>query len=318
VVTPLFQLYRASLDAYPGFVEEVREVSGSAFEFRLCGHLVLAFDATEEELFARRLAHQRAADFPAELLAAEEARRLEPAIHPDVRCALHFPTHGLVDNRALTKGVLFAAAREGVQIRPYEAARALVVEGGRVGGVETSRARIAADVVVNAAGCWSSELTPWLRGTMMPAKGEILALRTWRRPVDHIVSVHGGHASISTRSDGRTLAHATHVNGVFDKDVRGSSLRYLLDVAERAVPGLADAPVHDAWAGLRPLSADGLPLIGADEHAGLFWATGHHGNGILSAPTTAEILVQLIHGEPAPVAVDAFTPRRLRPASIVA
>lgn len=315
VVTPLFQLYRQSLQSYPGFVAEVREVSGSAFEFRLCGHLVLAFDEAEEQLYSQRLAYQRAADFPAEMLSAEEARRLEPAIHPAVRCALRFPTHGLVDNRALAKGVAFAAVRAGVEIRPHEAARSLVLEGERIVGVETSREAIAADVVVNAAGCWSSELTPWLKGAMMPAKGEILAFRTWRHPVDHIVSVHGGHASISTRSDGRTLAHATHFNGVYDKEVRGSSIRYLLDVAERAVPGLSNAPVQDTWAGLRPLSADGLPLLGADQRTGLFWATGHHGNGILGTPVTAEVLVRLVHGEPPPVDVDPFTPRRFERSS---
>jgi glycine oxidase len=314
VASPLFQLYRASHAAYPGFVEEVRQSSGAAFEYRACGHLVLAFDDAEAELLTRRATYQHVADFPAELLTPEEARRLEPAINPALRCALRYPTHSLVDNRALGPALVRAAARAGARVRDHEGARALVVNGGRVVGVETSRSTIAADVVVNAAGCWSSELTPWLPGAVTAAKGEIIAFRTWRRPVDHIVSVNAGTASVSTRADGRTLAHATHFNGIFDKDVRGSSIRTLLGVADRAVPGLSEAPFHSAWAGLRPLSADGLPLLGADVHDGLIWASGHHGNGILATPITAQIIAALIHGEPPPVASEAFSPQRFAPA----
>jgi glycine oxidase len=312
IADPLFWLYRASHSAYPGFVEEVREASGSAFEYRSCGHLVLAFDDAQEAMLLRRAEYQRAVDFPAEILSPEEARRLEPALNPTLRCALRYPTHALVDNRAMSKALAFAAARAGVRLRPHEAARALVLDRDRVTGVETSRTTIGADLVVLAAGCWSSELTPWLTGTVTPAKGEIIAFQTWRRPVDHIVSVNAGTASVSTRSDGRSLAHATHFNGIYDKDVRGSSIRFLLDVAESAVPGLSDAPLLEAWAGLRPLSADGLPIIGPDAHPGLLWATGHHGNGILATPITAEIITRLVYREPAPVPIEWFSPQRFQ------
>jgi glycine oxidase len=315
-VTQLYQLYRASHAAYPAFVDEVRDATGSQVEFRQCGQLVLAFDEREEGLLRQRLEHQRRADFPAELLSPEEARRLEPAINPELRLALRFPTHGLVDNRTFARSMVAAALRTGVTVRANEAVLSLSLAGDRVTGVETSRSSISADVVVNAAGAWSSQLTPWLKGAMTAAKGEIIALRTERRPVDHIVSVNAGTASVSTRSDGRSLAHATHFDGIFDKDVRGSSVRYLLGVAERAVPGLSDAPFYEAWAGLRPLSADGLPIIGPDQRTGLLWATGHHGNGILSAPITAEIIARLVHGEPSPVAIDDFSPRRFERATV--
>jgi glycine oxidase len=313
----LFAFFRESHEAYPSFVEEVRETTGAAFEFRTCGQLVLSFDEAFDSVLAHRAALQHAANFPAELLTGEEARRLEPAINPSVRSALRYPTHGLVDNRLLSRSATLAAAAAGAVVRSHEPVQRLVVESGRVTGVETSRATIAADIVVNAAGCWSSELTPWLRGTMTAAKGEIIAFRLWRRPVEHIISVNSGSGSVSTRSDGRVLAHATRTDGVFDKNVRGSSIRFLIGLAEMAVPGLSEAPIYEAWAGLRPLSSDGLPLIGFDRRAGLIWATGHLGMGILAAPITADVVTRLIYHESPSVEIGLFSPQRFERQSVV-
>src|SRR6185295_13320583 len=105
----LFAFFRASHEAYPSFVDEVREATGAAFEFRTCGQLVLSFDEAFDGVLAHRAELQRVANFPAELLTREEALRLEPAINPSVRSALRYPTHGLVDNRLLSRGVALAA-----------------------------------------------------------------------------------------------------------------------------------------------------------------------------------------------------------------
>jgi glycine oxidase len=87
--------------------------------------------------------------------------------------------------------------------------------------------------------------------------------------------------------------------------------RALVQAAARVVPGFADAPVVAHWAGLRPGTPDGLPLLGQDpEMPGLVYATGHYRNGILLAPITAEIVGMLARGGPPPVDVEPFSAAR--------
>jgi glycine oxidase len=76
------------------------------------------------------------------------------------------------------------------------------------------------------------------------------------------------------------------------------------------MPSLRDASLAETWAGLRPRSADELPIVGAGEPDGLYWATGHYGMGILSAPATAEAMAGLILQGSSPLPIDEFTPKR--------
>jgi glycine oxidase len=136
----------------------------------------------------------------------------------------------------------------------------------------------------------------------------MIALSAPGRPFERIISIPG--ASVSPRADGRIYVGATSQAGVFSKDVAASTVVRLFSAATTAVPSLSEARFSEAWAGLRPLSSDGFPLIGADEVAGLFWASGHGGMGIVSAPSTAEILVDLIEGRAPALPFEGFSPRR--------
>jgi glycine oxidase len=308
VSSELIALYVRSLGLYDTFVDEVREATGAVVELRRCGHLVLALDDARADIFGKHVASQRAAGLRAEFVSAEDARRLEPAITPEVRAAVLFPEHGLVDNHRLAVAVSAAAERAGAQVRPDEPALSLAIDGGRIEGVKTARGPLGAAVVVNAAGCWSSTLTPWRGGIVGPAKGEMIALRTLSKPVERIISIPGG--SVSARGDGRVLVGATRIDGHYSKTVSAEAVSRMLSVATRAVPSLAGASFDRAWAGLRPRSADEQPVIGPDEVDGLYWATGHLGMGILSAPATADILVDLIEGRAPTLSIESFRPTR--------
>ena len=78
----------------------------------------------------------------------------------------------------------------------------------------------------------------------------------------------------------------------------------------RAVPALANATFHSAWAGLRPATPDGLPALGPGAINGLFYACGHFRHGILLAPITARIIVGLLRGEKVEIDLGPFDPRR--------
>src|SRR5205814_6270684 len=117
-------------------------------------------------------------------------------------------------------------------------------------------------------------------------------------------------ASISARSDGRIVVGATVREAGFDKVLTADGVSRMIAAATEAVPALREARFLEAWTGLRPRTPDDQPIIGADELPGLFWATGHFKMGILSAPATADVVVDLILGKTPTVPVDQLSPRR--------
>jgi glycine oxidase len=304
----LLALWLRSLEQYERFVAELRETTGAAFEYRASGRLVLAFDEREEAALRERFTAQRVAGIPCEWLTGDAARQLEPALSPRVRAALRFPRHGLVDNQRMSPVVATAAARAGVIVRPFEPVLALREVAGRVVGVETTSGKIGADAVVNAAGSWAGLVAGSLRHAVEPAKGEIIALGARVRPVEHVISSTGG--SIAARSDGRVIVGATVRHAGYDKTLSADGVGQMLAAATSAIPALSQARFLDAWTGLRPLTPDEQPILGEDERAGLFWATGHYKMGILAAPATAEVIAALVEGKAPPVQVDELSPRR--------
>ena len=99
------------------------------------------------------------------------------------------------------------------------------------------------------------------------------------------------------RSDGRMLIGATSEEAGFDKQIVPETIEKLRRAAIDLVPALADAPMLEAWAGLRPGTPDKLPILGATSTPGYFVATGHFRDGILLAPVTARVMGQVIAGE---------------------
>lgn len=302
------RLWLRSMDQYDQFVAEIREVTRAAFDYRICGRLRLALDDPEAETLRQRIPSERDAGIDAEWLAAEDVRKLEPAVNPEVRGALFFTRHGLLDNAMLSWAVAAAAEKTGVEVRPYEPALRIELSGGRIEGVITSRGRIATNIVVNAAGCWSSALTPWRPDVVVASKGEMIALQVGSRPIERIISTSIG--TVSARTNGRLIVGATRFDGLHDRTITADAVARMLTAAKTAIPTLGQAQFQEAWAGLRPCPIDKQPIMGQDEVEGLYWATGHLGMGILAAPATAEVMADLINDRPAPIPIDSLSPRR--------
>jgi glycine oxidase len=116
---------------------------------------------------------------------------------------------------------------------------------------------------------------------------------------------------------GRAIIGATIEDAGFDKTVHRSDVAHLRSLATQLLPALTDALQLEAWAGLRPATPDGLPLLGAlPERPNHFIATGHYRDGILLAPATAHVIAQLLTGETPSINLDPFAPSRIfqRPA----
>ncbi len=312
-----FELACAARDLYPEFAEALREETGTDIELERTGTLYLAFTERDEEEIEHRYGWQRRAGMPVERLGADEARRLEPCVSPALRAALRFPADVQVENRRLVAALANSIEMRGVRVLIETEVHSLVTERGRVRGVETSRGLIGAPVVILAAGAWTSFLAPADKGTpqvgIEPVRGQMLCFEANPRLARHVIYSPRGY--LVPRLDGRLLAGSTTERAGFSKRVTARGLGEMAAHAMEIAPAVADLPLVDAWAGLRPRAADDWPILGgSSEVAGLFYATAHYRNGILLAPLTGELVADEITTGVAPPLLRAFGPDRFRAA----
>ena len=170
-----------------------------------------------------------------------------------------------------------------------------------------TRAQYRATVL--AAGVWSGELGD--TAPLRPVKGQILRLHDPAGPGLLTRVIRMGPSYIVPRGDGRYVIGASSEERGFDTTVTAGAAFTLLRDATELVPGISELVIDEFTAGLRPGTADNLPLIGRAPD-GVWWATGHFRGGVLLAPATAELLAAAICGEPVNPLIEPFAPDRLR------
>ncbi|HEU0054176.1 MAG TPA: glycine oxidase ThiO, partial [Longimicrobium sp.] len=309
---PFLELLLAARERYPAVSAELRDEAGVDVGYSDAGTLYLSLREEDDAELEERFAWQAPLGLGVERLTAGEARALEPRVSPAARMALRFPGDHQVDNRVLSAALWTAAARAGARFLLGDEVAALRREGGRVTGVElASGERLAAGRVVVAGGAWAGALGGLPRALpVVPVHGQLLALRGDPGFFRHVVD--SPRCYLVPRADGRVIAGATVERTGYAKTVTPWGLRRLLDGAVEIAPELERVAFAEAWAGLRPGTPDGLPIIGRDpEVEGLIYATGHYRNGILLAPLTGDVVGALLRDHApdvdlAPYAIDRF------------
>ncbi|MBP2295278.1 glycine oxidase ThiO [Azospirillum rugosum] len=313
----LLPLTRASQALWPAFAAELEEASGQSVDLRTEGTMVIA--QTADDAAKLRFLHGLQSGFglPVEWLSGAEVRRREPYLQPGVAGALYCAEDHQVDNRKLAAALHTAALRAGVELHENAPVSRIEMHSGRVTGLRVGDNLVEADRVVLAAGAWSAGiegLPPAARPPVRPVKGQMVCLRMDPRLplLRHVVWTPGTY--LIPRLDGRLLIGATTEERGFDDRLTAGGQFALLEGAWRALPGIAELPIEEAWAGFRPGSRDDAPILGLSEVEGLVLATGHHRNGILLTPVTADSIARLVlTGESDPVirpfALDRFQPK---------
>jgi glycine oxidase len=314
----LVALGREAQARWPAFAAELLRSSGVDVELREEGTLVLALTADDQTEIAHRLEFQRQLDLPLEWLSAAQTRAREPHLAGKIAGSLFSPQDHQVDNRKLTQALRIAAEAADVTIREQHPVKEIIVQGGRARGVVLDDGTIAAaDIVVLAAGAWSrgiGGLPPDRRPPVRPVKGQMLALRMDAKVplLSHVLWAPGAY--LVPRRDGRLIVGATVEEKGFDQTITAGGLLTLLEAAWRAVPAVEELPVQEIWVGHRPGSRDDAPILGPGPLEGLFYATGHHRNGILLAPVTADAMARLILDDVVEPAIKPFGLERFLPA----
>jgi glycine oxidase len=316
--TALLRLGLESLARYPSFVAELEAATGTTVGLRSEGTLIVATDAGDRDLLAELHAFQTSLGLSAMLLASRECRSLEPMLAPEIRCGLLAASDHSVDNRRLAAALLTALAMTDVEVIVAEVA-SVTTHGDRAIGVALADGtQVTAATTVLAAGPWCATL-PGIpevaRPPVRPVKGEILRLRT--RPNTSLPGhsirgfVNGQEIYLIPRADGELVVGATVEDAGFDTTVRAGAIREMLRDARAVMPAIDELELVESIAALRPGSPDNAPIIGPTSLDGLLVATGHHRNGILLAPITADLVAGLVTGAATDAALlDVVSPQR--------
>jgi glycine oxidase len=291
-----FKLACQSRDLYPAFAAALREETAIDVELDTTGTLYLAFTEHDQVEIEKRYEWQTRAGLSVERLSGAEARGLEPCISEATLGALRFPKDIQVENRRLLSALTNSVTKLGVDIATQTTVDSLIIEGNRVRGVHTSRGAINCPTVVIAAGTWTSFIKTSPQSpapAIEPIRGQMICLEAKPQLTRHVI--YGPRGYLVPRQDGRLLAGSTSEHAGFAKCVTAGGIAGILRNSLEISPAIADLPVVDTWAGLRPRAAGGLPVIGpCGEIDGLFYATGHYRNGILLAPLTGELISKAI------------------------
>lgn len=309
---PLFQFTVRSLDLYDEFVAGVTTESGLSTTYRRTGTLDVAVDEADMAALERTHAALVSCRVTAELLDAAAVRVEEPRLSENVLGGLLIPAHGFVSATDLARATAVSASRYGAE---------LALEHGLVSRVGRSRGRLivkaeqrtfVGDAVVLAAGTWSGGIDidgGSARVPVKPIRGQLLHLDWHGPPLRRVV--WSPDCYLVPWDDGTLLVGATMEEAGFDEGTTVAGVRDLLDAACAVVSHAWTAGFRGARAGLRPATADGLPIIGPSSAVpNLVYATGHFRNGVLLAPLTAQLVADIVLDGRIDPALSAFTPAR--------
>jgi glycine oxidase len=292
---PFFELCRSSLQMFPAWIRELESESGVDSMYARDGLLSLATSAEEMAVFARRADWQKRAGLQAEVISPDDARSMEPLITAPIAGALYLPGESSVAPRLLLRALEESCLRRGVEFRTET----------RVDRLSQLEARS----IVVASGVWSAQLTdldPPI--PVYPRKGQILSLAA--PPGSFRRMIRWRHSYFVPRLDGELVVGATNEDAGFERRLTPAGLGRLLSDAQAMSSHAGSWPIQETWTGLRPATADELPILGASAASRVYYATGHYRNGVLLAPVTAAIMSDLLATGSTRVDITPYSPHR--------
>jgi glycine oxidase len=309
---PYMDLLVAALRDYSTAAPNIEAASGLPTGYRKSGILRTAFTGEEAERLEAAACLYEQAGLPYRRLTPEQARSAEPGLNPDIRAAILSPDEGQIYPRAATAAFRRGAELAGARLCEFAEVTGIETESGRAYGVRVADGVVEAETVVLAAGAWSPLVGEGLDipVPVMPVRGQMAAVRNLPVAVRHVLYSFGGYAV--PWPDGRLALGATMEEAGYAARTTLEGIEQVLGGARRKLPGLRHAELDATWAGLRPGSADGLPLLGAAPGLENLWlATGHFRSGILLGPYTARLLAKSIRAGSLAPELEEFSPGRI-------
>jgi glycine oxidase len=311
---PLLELALAGREHYASLSAALLDSIGIDIGLWQEGIARVASSEAEAAELQAKVGWQQQQGYVSEWLGVEEVHRRWPWLGPTTG-ALWASRDGALDPELLVKGLLSDAERLGAVVVSDRVVRVDRV-GDRVTGVSGAAGEYAAGEVLVAAGAWSGLLEGLPRTLpVQPVRGQMAAL-PWPVSVPRTI-VYNKDCYLLARASEAILGSTMEQVG-FKPEVTQAGLARIFAATMLLYPGLMRAKVRRTWAGLRPMTPDGLPIIGGEPLLrGLWYATGHGRNGILLAGITGLVVRQLLSGDEPIKNVHAFRVDRpaLQPSS---
>lgn len=272
-----------------------------------------AFDEHEAADLQQQMGWQREIGIDVEWLDGPRVHGLGSWLAEDAVGAA-YTTEKQLEAYAFAIGLAQAAERHGVSIRTAEVT-GILEDSGRATGVRIGDESITAGSVVLANGPWAQHAGVWLGldVPVIPLRGQIVHvdLPPGEAMPHHAIFHESGY--VLPKAGGDLLVGTTQERAGFDRNPTLDAQNGIMESVMRIAPKVADAPIRDLTACLRPWTEDELPLIGAVpgwEH--LYLATGHGYKGVTLALVTGKSVADLIATGASPIPLDEYSPSRLK------
>ena len=305
-------LARKSFQMHKELYQQLKEESELDYYFRETASMRLAF--TEEEAAELRLRvdlGQKKGFKRLRWLDKDDVHNLESRVSTEVLGAA-YQEGADIESYRFVLALVQAAEKKGAEIRSGQVV-GLARNGTRATAVRLSSRDISAEHIVLAMGPWTGTACSWLgiQVPVRPLRGQAQWVRMPGSPFVYGMSRSGNYLLITTKRDSLTYLGSTHEEAGFDDQPTEEGIDYILRGALTMVPSLVEVELVRRTACLRPLSADGLPIIGKVPGWGnVYLATGHGTEGVLLSLITARIITDLIVKGNTSIPIEPFAPGR--------
>lgn len=302
IVSPLYPwrypaavsaLSSQAMSSYLDLAESLKDTTGIDPEFNPCGLLMVRIDDADKALeWAEREKRN------IQGINSKALYEMEEQLAPDFDSALWMPDVGNIRNPRLLQ-----ALRKSLQV----SGKARFVENCEVMGLKSNLSQVntvvtnqgdfSADQFVLATGAWTRALLEScnVKVAIEPVRGQMMVFKAQSGLLKHIVLCDGRY--VIPRKDGRILVGSTLEHVGFDKSITEVARKGLLDAAVAMIPQLGKLPIEKHWAGLRPGSPEGIPVISkVPDFDNLFVNAGHFRNGLVLAPSSVRLMMDLMLG----------------------
>jgi sarcosine oxidase subunit beta len=286
----------ASLPMFERFKEEI----GQEIGYRKCGYIFALTKPDDVEYFQRNVKLQHKLGVQTEWLSGGEVRHRLPLMRFDDALAGTFnPKDGLVDPNSVVMGYIGAAQRMGVKALTSVEVTGLMVESGRLIGVQTSLGWVASPLVVNAAGPWAGLIARMVGVTvpLEPLRRQMLTTTPLPElPADFPFVIDFAQSLYFHREGQGLLTGMSNANEKpgFDQNVDDAFELVNMEAAIARMPLLEKAGLASHWAGLYEVTPDAHPIYGPTPVEGFYIVTGFSGHGFMHGPVSGKLMAEII------------------------
>src|SRR3989338_7310277 len=309
--SPLLDLTLKAFENYSRVLSRLGIRLTNDIRYAKTGMLYLALDRNETEGLQDKYRWQKKTPIPVRWLNAKQAEGIQSGISSSVKAALFYPTIAKLNPALLVQYLRQRLKRLKVQFRTRAAAACLIIEaGGRVAGVRVDGVTFQSGCVINAAGVWAGiNRDDHLRMPVQPIRGQIIVMRGKLNLRTILHSMDGGY--IVPWGDNEFLLGSTVEEAGYRAKVTAEGLDGIMRRCRRIFPAVSEMKQKTVWAGLRPRSADRMPIMGEDsEVRGLFHLCGYYRNGILISFLCGQELYRMMQNAEVPTWLVPFSPAR--------